>query len=268
VSAGFNWGEPLAALDCANPDVLAWLAALMRKVRAWGFGYAKLDFLYAGALPGVRAHGMPREDAYRGALRVMREALGDAYLLVCGAPVVPSVGLCDALRVGPDVAGVWDVPRDSRLLANHATPGARNAVRTTVHRLWMASLFHVDPDVAYFRTRRCAMNEVEKGFLRDLASICGFTATSDIPSWLAPDERSDLLAFLASRPRVERPGRYRFALDGRTVDFSPAMPMPRPMRLPGVVVGWLAGRRTVLRLFDRVQRRSLARMVREEFPIS
>lgn len=266
VPAGFNWGEPLAALDCANPDVLAWLAALMRKVRAWGFGYAKLDFLYAGALPGVHAGGVPREAAYREALRVMREALGDAYLLVCGAPIVPSAGLCDALRVGPDVAAAWDVPRDSRLLANHATPGARNAVRTTVHRLWLAPLFHVDPDVVYFRTRRCAMGAAEKRVLRDLALVSGFKATSDIPSWLAPDEREDLLAFLASRPRVERTGRCRFALDGRPVDFSPAMPLPRPMRLAGAVVGWLAGRRTVLRLFDRMQRRGLARMVREDFP--
>ena len=123
VSAGFNWGEPLHALDCARPEVLAWLAALMQKVRAWGFGYAKLDFLYAGALPGMRGSGMPREAAYRNALRVMREALGDAYLLACGAPVFPSVGLCDAMRIGPDVEAWWDLPRDSRLLANYAAPG-------------------------------------------------------------------------------------------------------------------------------------------------
>jgi len=110
------------------------------------------------------------------------------------------------------------------------------------------------------------MNASEKRLLRDLALVCGFKATSDIPSWLAPDERSDLLAFLASRPRVERTGRCRFALDDRTVDFSPAVVLPRPMRLAGAMVGWLAGRRTVLRLFDRVQRRGLARMVGEEFP--
>jgi alpha-galactosidase len=266
VPAGFNWGEPLAALDCARPEVLAWLAALMRKVRAWGFGYAKLDFLYAGALPGVRGNGMPREAAYREALRVMREALGEAYLLVCGAPVIPSVGLCDALRAGPDVAAAWNVPRDSRLLANHATPGARNAVRTTVNRLWLAPLFHVDPDVVHFRAHHCTLDSAEKGLVRDLASVCGFKATSDIPAWLAPGERSDLLAFLASRPRVERTGRSTFELGGRSVDFSPAMPLPRPMRLAGAVVGWLAGRRSVLRLFDRLQRRGLARMVKADFP--
>jgi alpha-galactosidase len=208
---------------------------------------------------------MPREAAYRDALRVMRDALGDAYLLACGAPVVPSVGLCDALRVGPDVAAAWDVPRDSRLFANHAIPGARNAVRTTVHRLWLAPLFHVDPDVVYFREHRCAMDAAEKGLLRDLASVCGFKATSDIPGQLAPEERLDLLAFLASRPRVERTGRSTFVLDGRPVDFSSAMPLPEPLRIAGALVGWLAGRRSVLRLFDRLQHRGLARMVKEDF---
>jgi alpha-galactosidase len=34
--------------------MLEWLAALMKQVRAWGFDYLKLDFLYAGALPGKR----------------------------------------------------------------------------------------------------------------------------------------------------------------------------------------------------------------------
>jgi alpha-galactosidase len=265
VSAGFNWGETVHSLDCSRPEVLAWLGALMQKVRAWGFGYAKLDFLYAGALPGVRGNGTPREAAYRSALRAMREALGDVYLLACGAPIVPSVGLCDGLRVGPDVAAAWDVPRDSRLLANHATPGTRNAVRTAAHRLWLAPLFHVDPDVVYFRTHRCAMDHAEKRLFRDLALVCGFKATSDIPGWLEPAERSNLLEFLVSRPRVERTGRYTFTLDGRPVDFSPAVPLPARMRIVGALVGWLAGQMPVLRLFDRLQRRSLARMVREDF---
>ena len=36
---------------------------------------------------------------------MIREAIGpDAYLLGCGAPILPSVGLVDAMRVGPDIA--------------------------------------------------------------------------------------------------------------------------------------------------------------------
>ena len=82
VSAGFNWGEQLYALDTTHPAVLDWLAALMRQVRAWGFDYLKLDFLYAGALPGKRHIDTSRETAYRQGLKVIREAMGvDAYFL-------------------------------------------------------------------------------------------------------------------------------------------------------------------------------------------
>ncbi len=90
VSAGFNWGEPLYALDTTHPEALEWLANLMKKVRGWGYDYAKLDFLYAGALPGKRYADIPREEAYRNGLKIIREALGEAYLLTCGAPILPS----------------------------------------------------------------------------------------------------------------------------------------------------------------------------------
>ncbi len=93
VSAGFNWGEQLYAVDTTHPAALEWLRGLMKEVRGWGFDYLKLDFLYGGALPGKRYKDMPREAAYRSGLEAMREAMGeDAYFLACGAPIIPSVG--------------------------------------------------------------------------------------------------------------------------------------------------------------------------------
>lgn len=267
VSAAFNWNAPLYALDTSNPAVLDWLAALMKKVRAWGYDYVKLDFLYAGALPGKRQNGMPRETAYRQALQVMRAALGDAYLLTCGAPILPSLGLCDAMRVGPDVAEYWDNPRDSLLLQNPALPGAQNAIRTTVHRLWLRPLVHTDPDVVYFRSRRNALSPEQKQMLRDLALVCGFKATSDLPQWLSRAERAALSAFLQSEPEVKRTGRHSFTIDGRAVDFSPSMPLPEPLppplRAAGAVLGAIANAPLALRLNDWLTRRSLTRMRRE-----
>jgi len=67
--------------------------------------------------------------------------------------VLPSLGLCDGLRVGPDVAGYWNSRRDDDLLKNSAIPGTRNAIRTTLQRLWLKPLVQTDPDVAYFRTQ-------------------------------------------------------------------------------------------------------------------
>jgi alpha-galactosidase len=261
VSAGFNWGEPLYALDTTHPAALDWLAALMKKVRAWGYDYAKLDFLYAGALPGKRHVDMPRESAYRNGLKVIREALGEAYFLTCGAPILPSIGLCDALRVGPDVAEYWTSHRDDDLLMNFSTPGSRNALRTTLHRLWLQPLVHTDPDVVYFQSRMNRLTGEQMSLLQDLAEVCHFKATSDIPAWLTASEREALGRFLESRPTVQKTGRTTFRLGNRKVDFGPHIHMPvlpsRFTNLRGAILGWLAGSHLLMNIFDKMGRRSL-----------
>ncbi|MBN2386785.1 MAG: alpha-galactosidase [Anaerolineales bacterium] len=267
VSAGFNWAEPLYALDTTHPEALKWLADLLKKVRNWGYDYLKLDFLYAGALPGIRYNGMPREAAYRHGLESMRKAMGEAYFLACGAPVVPSLGLCDGMRIGPDVAEVWDNPRDSRQLANFTTPGVQNAIRTCLHRLWLKPLLHTDPDVVYFRTKMNALGIVEKRLLQELALVCGFKASSDLPAWLNDDETAALKAFLESDPKIKRNGRYAFRIDDRPVDFSPAIPLPDITltdRLRGGLLGFLANRRPVLWALFRSGVRSQGRKISKE----
>ena len=238
ISAGVNWREPLYALDTSRPEVLDWLRALMHKVRSWGFDYVKLDFLYAGALPGVRKHLMPREAAYRQGLRALREALGDAYLLTCGAPILPSIGLCDGMRVGPDVAAIWESVRDRDYLGNFATPGVRNALRTSLHRLWLRALVHTDPDVAYFSARSNRLTAEQRRLLQDLAQVAGFKATSELPKDLNLREREALRAFLLAAPRIEPVFRTAFRIDDRIVDFAHAAQLPPP---PGRLVS-LIGR--------------------------
>jgi alpha-galactosidase len=270
VSAGFNWGEQLYALDTTHPGVLDWLRALMKKVRGWGYDYAKLDFLYAGALPGKRRVDMPREAAYREGLRIIRDALGEAYFLTCGAPVLPSLGLCDGLRVGPDVAGYWTSHRDDDLLMNTATPGTRNAIRTTLQRLWLKPLVQTDPDVAYFRTRLDDLTSEQKQLLQDLAQIAEFKATSDVPAWLTESERAALRAFLERRPSLRKTDRTSYEIDGRGVVFSaqtglPALPGPLT-NLMGALVGGLAGVPFLMKIFDGLEKRALQKKL-EENPV-
>ncbi len=266
VRAGFNWGEPLYALDTTHPEALAWLATLMRTVRAWGYDYLKLDFLYAGALPGKRYAPVPREAAYRQGLQVIREALGDAYLLTCGAPILPSLGLCDAMRIGPDVAEYWASDRDDRLLRNFTIPGGRNALRTSLHRLWLKPLVHTDPDVVYFRHTLNQLSEKQKSLLQALAQICDFKATSDVPSWLTAEERQALKEFLFRQPAGEQVGRYLWYLDGHLVDFAPHITLPaRPsplINLQGAILGTLASIRPIYLVFDWLNRQGLKKRLR------
>ena len=217
----------LYALDTTHPDVTLWLVALMKQVRAWGFDYLKLDFLYGGALKGKRYKDMPREAAYRESLRVMREAMGaDAFFLTCGTPILPALGLCDAMRVGPDVSNEWEKYRDAHLLYNPSVPGTKNAIRTTLNRLWLQPLVHIDPDIAYFETKENKLSLEQKKLLQDLALVCKFKATSGLPQWITPQEHAELKNFLIENPKIEQIGRYVFRIDDREVDFTPAVSLP------------------------------------------
>ncbi len=161
LSAGLTWsGHPLG-LDVTHPEVLGWLDRLIRKVRGWGYGYLKLDFLYIGGMIGKRYKDIPRETAYREAMQVIREAAGDAYILACGAPVVPSLGLCDGIRIGPDVSPYWINTPLAVWLDNPNDTSTVNAIRTSLHRLWLSPLVNVDPDVMFFRSRHNSLQPHE-----------------------------------------------------------------------------------------------------------
>jgi alpha-galactosidase len=93
--AGRNWGQELVGLDLTHSAVRDLLAAHLERLVGLGIDYLKLDFLYAGALDGTAA--------YRSGLALVREVVGpDVHLVGCGAPLLPSVGLVDAMRVSPD----------------------------------------------------------------------------------------------------------------------------------------------------------------------
>jgi alpha-galactosidase len=101
--AGRNWGQPLLGLDLTHPGVQELLTAALRGLLDLGVDYLKLDFLYAGAVPGSRREDVDAVAAYRTGLTLLREVAGpDVYLVGCGAPILPSVGLVDAMRVSPD----------------------------------------------------------------------------------------------------------------------------------------------------------------------
>jgi len=144
--AGHNWNQRLRVLDVTHADAAAHLERVFRTLREWGFGFHKLDFLYAGALDGRRSRECSGIEAYREGLRLIRRAAGDdALLLGCGAPIFPSIGLVDAMRVGPDVLAEDWAPGDPE-------PDVDGLVRATDARAWMnRRLWINDPDSLVLR---------------------------------------------------------------------------------------------------------------------
>jgi len=101
------------SLDASSRRALFHLARLGRMLGQVGVGALKIDFLYAGALPGDRVG----ETSGVAALRRGVKTLVDAYraaaprgavVWACGAPAPPLVGLVDACRSGGD--SVINVP--------------------------------------------------------------------------------------------------------------------------------------------------------------
>ncbi|HST49715.1 glycoside hydrolase family 36 protein [Jatrophihabitans sp.] len=171
VLATSNWNQDNFGLDTTHPGVQAYLAEVFAHFLDLGFDFFKADFLFAGALDGERHSELSPVAAYRQGLREIRQALGDAYLLGCGAPILPSVGLVDAMRVGPDTAPHFE-PAGGDL----SKPGGRSAIVTSTGRAWQHGRFWVnDPDCLIVRP------EVEnREALADcIARVGGLRGSSD-----------------------------------------------------------------------------------------
>ncbi|MCY7286811.1 MAG: alpha-galactosidase [Cryobacterium sp.] len=164
--AGTNWNQDIRGLDLSNPELRDYLWDIFRSLRENGFDYFKLDFLYGGALRGNRHADVSAVEAYRSGLELIRDAVGpDSYLVGCGAPILPSVGLVDGMRVSPDT--FHEHAQD----ANGEQRGARGATaRAWQHGRYWAN----DPDCLVarptFALREAWMTVIEQyGGLRSVS---------------------------------------------------------------------------------------------------
>jgi alpha-galactosidase len=149
--AGAGLGEECLALDLTVPAAAEYLSTVLRTLREWGFEYFKIDFCYAGAVEGRRHEDVPGVAAYRQGLNLVRSAIGpQPVLLGCGAPVLPSVGLVDAMRVGPDISASYQPATGEE--SSWSAPCQRNASRNVISRAWQQGRLWVnDPDCLMLR---------------------------------------------------------------------------------------------------------------------
>lgn len=96
---------PWYILDTSHPEVQAHLTHVVKTMREdWGVELFKLDANYWGTLKGERYQpGVTGVQAYRMGMEAIAAGAGDAWLLGCNAPMWPSLGLVDAMRVSDDV---------------------------------------------------------------------------------------------------------------------------------------------------------------------
>lgn len=189
-----HWNQRVGVLDVSHPDAGAHLYEVFATLRAQGFAYFKVDFLYAGAMPGGRHADTDGLAAYGEGLRIIREAIGpSATLLGCGAPLLASIGRVDAMRISPDIAPHFEPPD-----GDISQPSGRGALLAGRARAWMHQRLWVnDPDCVLVRP------EVERreSWAAYLDALGGLAASSD--PLHALDERGLELTRRLLRPSGE-----------------------------------------------------------------
>jgi alpha-galactosidase len=230
VNAGFSlWGTFATALDLTKPEALDHACQVVdRAAHEWGYPYLKLDFLYAGALPGRRHDPrLTRAQILRRGLQSLRQAAGEeTTLLGCGCPLGSAIGLFSPMRIGPDVSPDWEpVFNGWRAFIRHEPdyPSARNAIhniltRAPLHRRWWIN----DPDPLLLRSdTNLSLAEVQS-LATAIALTGGACLLSDDLPMLAPERlriAQALLPVIGLRPQIpdwfeaETPAHLRLDLE-------------------------------------------------------
>lgn len=190
-----NWSQECYAMDLTRPDVMQWLQRLFRTVfDDWGYDYVKIDFLYAGAVDGIRYDpNVTRAQAYRRAIETIRRAAGERFILGCGNPMAPSIGLMNGTRIGPDVAPFWypfEPPREEGR-SDLSTVSTLNGIRNILARFWMHErLWLNDPDCLLARSSETALTLDEVRTLTTVIAMSGgIVLDSDNLPRLTPDRQ-------------------------------------------------------------------------------
>jgi hypothetical protein len=225
--------SPQWVLDGADPAARRRLAALGRRLGLAGAAVLKLDFLYAGAIPGARRPGWSGTASLRAGVAALARGFRDAAprgaaVWACGAPAPPLVGLVDACRSGGD--SVVNIPNRGAeppsppwFLFGEAT--VRAQARNLAARSWLwGSTVPPDADAVTLGAlagRPAGDAATVRAWLEVVVRSGGPLLDGDAPGRALPAARARMLA-AAQAAAVGRPPRPRRPLD-------PLEPAPAPV---------------------------------------
>ena len=159
----FNWKSFEYSLDLSNNEALDYLKNYFKnllyvlKNKKNKGEFLKIDFLHA-AVPynaDYKNRNVTRAQIlYRG-IKTIRDAItDDTFLLGCGAPLGPCVGLVDAMRISSDTAPIWDAGFVDQFENKKGITeiSLKAALLNTLYRSFMHKYFWInDPDCLMIR---------------------------------------------------------------------------------------------------------------------
>ncbi|MFX0026893.1 MAG: glycoside hydrolase family 36 protein [Candidatus Hermodarchaeota archaeon] len=161
----FNWNIFLYGLDLSNKQVLGYLYSFYRNLLYANklnqksdnhlINFFKIDFLHA-AVPidgNFSNQNLTRAQILHNGVKTIRDAITDhSFLLGCGAPLGPCVGLVDAMRIGEDTAPRWEETNKQLIESGIPTPALKISLINIIYRSFMHRNFWInDPDCLMIR---------------------------------------------------------------------------------------------------------------------
>ncbi|MHA1207460.1 MAG: glycoside hydrolase family 36 protein, partial [Candidatus Hodarchaeales archaeon] len=157
----YNWNHLEYALDLTIPEVEEHIKSLIHTIiDEWKFDFIKIDFVYASSVYQSKFSelGLTRAQIYRKGIELIRDSMNEKFLLGCGAPLGPSIGIVDAMRVSEDTKEIWDTGNNPVW----GDPCLKYALLGTIYRSFMHRAFWVnDPDCLMVRDKNSDLTENE-----------------------------------------------------------------------------------------------------------
>jgi hypothetical protein len=179
-----GWNGAAYALDTTHPEAAEWLRRLFKTlVAGYGYDYLKLDFLFFGAIVGERHDQTNPIEAFRRGMCAIREAAGDeTFILGCGCPLWPALGLVDGMRVGEDVGPAWggqfSITAASRCITRNFLSGA---------------FWHNDPDCLLVREGHNTATLLETRTLATMIAMSGGMVIASDKMYDLSEERIEII---------------------------------------------------------------------------
>ena len=206
-------GSGYDVLDLTNPEVLLWIRERMTELTVdWGFDWLKMDFAYFALFgDGFAVPNATREEAWTGALEVIREVLGDdRYFMGVGVTGL-NYGLCDTFRLTLDSMPVWDHQPEDDPNDPLTQQGLKPTVRTAGRRWYLQDRVWTNhPDLIFFRSSPdpswppLTFTEA-RAFATFVGLSGGIVKLGDRLVDLQPDALNVLRQLLPAWPRSSRP---------------------------------------------------------------
>ncbi|MBD3341524.1 MAG: hypothetical protein GF353_20640 [Candidatus Lokiarchaeota archaeon] len=207
LKTSFNWNAFEYSLDLSNLEVLEYLTNFYS---ALPYAYAgfnkdnenllieflKIDFLYSAIPYGVdfKNNSLTRAQIYYKGIKTIRDAITEnVFLLGCGAPLGPCIGLVDAMRIGYDTGPLWEDVEKDQERKGVSLPCLKVALINIVYRSFMHNnLWINDPDCLMIRRTNTDLNLDEIRLQITLIGLSGGQVLiSDDMAELSEEELSD-----------------------------------------------------------------------------